>query len=143
MLSKEEIEKVNKILSCDNCPTSYACESCNITWTDKQLLKKYIAQLEEENKALKKGITSLMASRKKWKYGYYKEKRKFDKQSKVIDEMVDSFFRLYQERPGTMHNFFEKGKVCRYGYDKENNECREINCKPCIKQYFEKKVEEK
>ncbi len=76
MLSKEEIEKINKILSCDNCPISYACEGCDITWTDKQLLKKYIAQLEQENKALKKGITSLMASRKKWKYKYYKEKRK-------------------------------------------------------------------
>ena len=44
MLEKEEIEGVNKILSCDNCPTSYACEACDITWTDKDLIKKYISK---------------------------------------------------------------------------------------------------
>ena len=57
--------------------------------------------------------------------------------------MVGSFYKLYQKIPGTMHKFFENGKPCKYGYDKETNECKEINCKPCIKQYFEKKVEEK
>lgn len=56
--------------------------------------------------------------------------------------MADGFFRLYQERPGTMHKFFENGKPCKFGYIKEDNECKEINCKPCIKHYFEKKVEE-
>ena len=136
-MSNEEIEQVTKILSCDNCRTSYACEACDITWSDKQLIKKYISELQQENKALKKGQASLMSSR------YYKLRRMFKKQDKIIDEMVDSFYRLYQKIPGTMHKFFENGQPCKYGYDKENNECKEINCKPCIKQYFEKKVEGK
>ena len=49
MLNKEEIEK---ILSCDKCPTSYACEGCDITYNDKQKIKKYIQELEESNKQL-------------------------------------------------------------------------------------------
>ena len=49
-MSNEEIEKVTKILSCDNCRTSYACEACDITWSDKQLIKKYISELKQENK---------------------------------------------------------------------------------------------
>lgn len=53
-MSKEEIEKITKILSCDNCPTSYACETCDITWTDKNLIKKLISELQQENVALKK-----------------------------------------------------------------------------------------
>ena len=52
MLDEKEIEEIDKILSCDNCPTSYACEGCDITWTDKQKIKKYIQELEESNKEL-------------------------------------------------------------------------------------------
>ena len=59
-MSQEEINRINEILSCDNCPTSYACEACDITWTDKNLIKKYISELEQEN----------------------------NKQSKIIDEMA-------------------------------------------------------
>lgn len=70
------------------------------------------------------------------------QQEKIEKKDKIIDEMADGFFRLYQERPGTMHKFFENGKPCKFGYIKEDNECKEINCKPCIKHYFEKKVEE-
>ncbi len=80
-----------------------------------ETLLQYIDQLEQENNKL----------------------------NKINDEMVGSFYKLYQKIPGTMHKFFENGKPCEYGYDKETNECKEINCKPCIKQYFEKKVEEK
>ena len=72
-MSKEEINRVNEILSCDNCPTSYACEGCNITWTDKNLIKKYISELEQENNRL--------------------EKIEFerDKENKIIDEMAKSW----------------------------------------------------
>ena len=50
MLSKAETERVNKILSCDNCPTSYACEGCEITWKDKKIIREYIEQLEQEER---------------------------------------------------------------------------------------------
>ena len=52
----EEIEQVKKILSCDNCPTSYACEACDITWSDKQLIKKYISELKQENSNICKKV---------------------------------------------------------------------------------------
>ena len=55
----EEIEQVKKILSCDNCPTSYACEACDITWSDKQLIKKYISELKQENSKLNKMIDEM------------------------------------------------------------------------------------
>ena len=65
-MSQEEINRIYEILSCDNCPTSYACEACDITWTDKNLIKKYISELEQEN----------------------------NKQNKIIDEMVETLVGL-------------------------------------------------
>lgn len=50
MLSKEEINRINEILSCESCPTSYACEGCDITWKDKKIIREYIKQLEQEEK---------------------------------------------------------------------------------------------
>lgn len=67
-------------------------------------------------------------------------KEKNNKQAKMINEMVESLCRLYEKHPGVMHKFFENGKPCEYAYDKENNECKEINCRNCIKQYFENKA---
>lgn len=41
-------KEIEKLLSCDNCPTSYACEGCEITWTDRDKIRKYIYELEAE-----------------------------------------------------------------------------------------------
>lgn len=69
-------KEVEKLLSCDNCPTSYACEACDITWTDKKKIREYIEKLESRVKELGKGQHTLMQSRRKWKNRYYKEKRR-------------------------------------------------------------------
>ena len=64
-----------------------------------------------------------MSSRKKWKNRYYKLKRKSNKQNKIIDEMSKWLVGF------TFSNKEElEGIFC----DKEQ-----------VKQYFEKKVEEK
>ena len=81
MSSKEEINRVNEILSCDNCPTSYACEGCDITQNDKLLIKKYIANLQQENK----------------------------KQNKIIDEMAKAYMKVTSEKY-RIKNICEKGK---------------------------------
>ena len=79
-MSKEEINRVNEILSCDNCPTSYACEGCDITQSDKLLIKKYISELEISNNELDKENNRL-------------EKIEFerDKANKIINEMAKSW----------------------------------------------------
>ena len=199
-MSKEEIEKVNKILSCDNCPTSYACEGCDITQTDKLLIKKYISsllyldksektidiqkleyideleysvmgtfvnsekkvvnelikavkQLDEqlrkiqnyvdimdkekigfERDMLKKGQVSLMSSRKKWKDRYYKLRKMFNKQSKIIDEMAKEINKAYFDE-NNFYLWFEKNII----YETSCLSDRIVK----IKQYFEKKVEGK
>ncbi len=129
-MDKEEIEKAKKVcrLLCGKKNKKGKREYETFTRLQMQIdytvdemaeaietLLQYIDQLEQENNKL----------------------------NKINNEMVGSFYKLYQKIPGTMHKFFENGKPCEYGYDKETNECKEINCKPCIKQYFEKKVEEK
>ena len=72
LLNKEEIEKNIKLFESVDLG-----DDIEFIKARKNLIQ-YIDQLEQENKALKKGITSLMASRKKWKYRYYKEKRKLE-----------------------------------------------------------------
>lgn len=89
-----ENEKIRKevldFLSCDGC--IYDCDSkeCSINWMDKKNIKDYISYLENEIeekdkkvkalehkiKSMGKGEHSLMMSRKKWKYRYYKERKK-------------------------------------------------------------------
>ena len=112
-MNKEEINRINEILSCDNCPTSYACEACDITWTDKNLIKKYISELEQSNEELDKENNRL-------------EKIEFerDKANKIIDEMAKS---IYLEMPTEFYNEKEIKEQTITG----------------IKQYFEKKVEGK
>ncbi len=39
-------KEIEKLLDCDNCPTSYACEGCEITWTDRKKIREYIDNLE-------------------------------------------------------------------------------------------------
>jgi len=46
---------------------------------------------ELENKALKKGIRSLMESRKKWKHRYYNIKRKYKKTQKDYEQIYNDY----------------------------------------------------
>ena len=68
MLSKEEIEKAKEDLMFFN-EGDYITREMD---KSADVLEKYIKQLEKENKALKKGQTSLMSSRKELKDRYYK-----------------------------------------------------------------------
>ena len=90
----------------------------------QEILLQYIEQLEQGNKALKKGQASLMVSRKKWKDRYYKEKAKINKLNKMIDEMAKQLTTLAL-------------------WDNQNERVVIVKTKQDIKQYFEKKVEEK
>ena len=119
MLSKEEINRVNEILSCDNCPTSYACEGCDITQNDKLLIKKYISELEISNKELDKENNRL-------------EKIEFERDmaNKMIDEIT---------------TMLEELKICHFKREDGGELLGKYRCynKEDWKQYFEKKVEEK
>ena len=75
---------------------------------DLETLLQYIEQLEQENKALKKGQNSLMASRKKWKDRYYKEKAKFDKANKMVDEMAKAWKQDDYRSIEEIKQYFEK-----------------------------------
>ena len=125
MLSKEEMEKIAKILSCDNCLTSYACEACNITWTDKNLIKKYISELEISNKGLDQENNRLE-----------KIELERDKQNKIINEMAlaISSYDIDEEICKNLATPFCNNEPLRVTADV---------CARCVKQYFEEKVEEK
>lgn len=86
-------KEIKKLLSCNSCRISYACEGCEITWTDKKKIKEYIDQLENKVKELGKGQHTLMQSRRKWKNKYYKERRK----RKEADKSVWQIYLDYQD----------------------------------------------
>lgn len=88
MLSKEEnknlLEGVDYGVGESKSVTNFLeteCPKCNhkiefrLAIKDIKNVEEYIKQLEEENRALKKGMNSLMQSRKKWKNRYYKLKK--------------------------------------------------------------------
>ena len=126
-MSQEEINRINEILSCDNCPTSYACEACDITWTDKDLIKKYISELEQSNEELDKENNRL-------------EKIEFerDKANKIIDEMAKEKYSNI-----SMLEMAKIGQAIAYDPRKMFAGISDEEAIGCIKQYFEKKVEEK
>ena len=136
MLNKEEIEKakeelnnyiiiINKTKDTEYEWHGYYNNELHELKRDIETLLQYIDQLEKENKALKKGQTSLMFSRKKWKGRYYKLRKMFNKQSKIIDEMANFILDADYEK------------------NKNSNKDYYIRCKEEVKQYFEKKVEGK
>lgn len=157
-------ERCNSIVEfCKNnkeCQKNKICSDCYIEVEDVQkieILLRYIEELEEikgmkeaielagieikdllkfkyENKTLKKGQASLMASRKKWKDRYYKLRKKSNKQSKIIDEMAE-YLAIVRDCPNE-----DKG----VNLDCENRCTNDDGIyAECWKLYFEKKVEEK
>ena len=62
-----------------------------------------------------------------------------EKKDKMIDLIIDFFYKLTQESPGTTIHYLEKN-----GFDTSKcNNCSPGNdCRKCFKQYFERKVED-
>ncbi len=121
MLDKEEIDK---ILSCDNCPTSYACEGCDITYNDKQKIKEYINWIEKSNEQLDRENNRL-------------EKIEFERDmaNETIEEMAYYISNLDIEED-----------ICSEVKEKPCGDETSVPveyCVECIKQYFKKKVDEK
>ena len=92
-------------------------------------LYKKIRQLEQENKQLK--ISYKLMENEAMKDGL-KERQKLNK---IIDEMAKAYMKVTSEKYRIKH-ICEKGKC-------QNEECHEDDWTECIKQYFEKKAEEK
>ena len=135
-MSKEEIEKAKQDIKNSYVMSTKHCldnENKQLKQSIETLLQ-YINQLEQENVALKKGQNSLMASRKKWRYRYYKEKRKSNQQSKIIDEMGE-YLAIIRDCPNE-----DKGSNLDCENRCSNDDSLYVEC---WKQYFEKKVEGK
>ena len=112
MLSKEEIEKAKKKLEL----MEYKYTLTNNDDKAIEILLQYIKELEESNKDLDHENNRL-------------EKIEFerDKANKIIDLMAEE---INDTDPG--YN----------DYCNSTKKCSEEECKNCIKQYFEKKVNE-
>ena len=67
--NKEVLDALHMLLHCSLKDTEYVTQVGQFN-----IVSKYIKQLETENQQLKKGINSLMQSKKKWKDRYYKLK---------------------------------------------------------------------
>ena len=61
------------------------------------------------------------------------------KQEKIIDKMAEWIYEKFKERPMTVSKAFNHN-VCLWEECDDIN--REVNCDYCIKQYFERRVEE-
>ena len=131
-MNKEEIEKskerCNSIVEfCKNnkeCQENNICSDCYIEIEDIRAIEtllQYIQELEISNKELDKENNRL-------------EKIEFerDKANKIIDEMAD-IIKDYD---------IDYSDICKYRFVR-HCEKAPTGCKECIKQYFEKKVEEK
>ncbi len=154
MLSKEEIEKAKEFIN----NIKKTIQENNMLFGEENItikvgkttvqnidtLLQYIDQLEQENKALKKGQTSLMSSRKKWRNRYYnlKSKNKEDTEGwkSVLDCAKFEINKREQEKDKANKVIDEMAE-----YLVQDIRCirPEIECdkiRACIKQYFEKKV---
>lgn len=62
-----------------------------------------------------------------------------EKKDKMIDLIIDFFYKLTQESPGTTIHYLEKN-----GFDTSKcNNCSPGNdCRKCFKQYFERKAKD-
>ena len=120
MLSKEEIEKAKERLSNLGKSIQVNCKEKSNMATSIKILLQYIQELEISNKELDKENNRL-------------EKIEFerDKANKIIDEMLEEY--EYNARCN-LKNFCDE--------EMRKDKCKQ-DCRACIKQYFEKKVEGK
>lgn len=99
----------------------------------KKLLADNLAkELNNSIKAKEKADTDLNDLDKGWKV-------ELEKKDKMIDLIIDFFYKLTQESPGTTIHYLEKN-----GFDTSKcNNCSPGNdCRKCFKQYFERKAKD-
>ena len=99
----------------------------------KKLLADNLARnLNDSIKAKHKADTDLEYLNIGWQL-------ELEKKDKMIDLIIDFFYKLTQESPGTTIHYMEKN-----GFDTSKcNNCSPGNdCRKCFKQYFERKVED-
>ena len=159
MLSKEEIEKAKERVSNLGKSIQANCKEKSNMATSIETFLQYTQELEQENKDLKKGQTSLMSSRKKWKDRYYnlkaKNKEDIEEWESVLDCAKFEINKLEQENNkqskiiGEMAEYLAIIRDCPNEDKGANLDC-ENRCSnddslyaECWKQYFEKKVDEK
>ena len=118
-------------------------------------------ELRQKVKEINKGINSLMQSRKKWKYRYYKMKNKNKDLQKSVEQIYDNYQDIGKIAFDYSDKLEQKDKIidlmanhiatsdselceylditakCKY-YVGDNGK----TCDSCIKQYFENKAKE-
>ena len=124
MLNKKEIKEAEETLNkfCEYDDNLFLQDEVLYEYQDAiETLLQYIQELEISNKELDKENNRL-------------EKIEFerDKANKIIDEMAD-IIKDYD---------IDYSDICKYRFVR-HCEKAPTGCKECIKQYFEKKVEEK
>lgn len=136
-----EKEKIQKLLSCDNCKFA-TCEQCEISYNDKQLIKKYIAEKNDTINKQKEQIEYLRRSCGRKEECLIEEQQEnaeleneLKEKDKIIDLMAETI-ECNQHKNIDMTDFDEV--------------CKKLNCNKkclfvkieCIKQYFENKAKE-
>lgn len=115
-------------------------------------------ELRQKVKEINKGINSLMQSRKKWKYRYYKTKSKNKELQKSVEQIYDDYQdigkmafdysdKLEQQEKiidlmlnEITNNTINTCPLEDYNYDLDcKNKCKD-DYKECWKQYFENKA---
>ncbi len=138
MLSKEEIEKAKRqleiMLKCRKKQKEEfsECINCNEDIESLEIILQYIDQLENQIQAKEmehEYDVNMIDEVKGNSVKLYKEIRK---QNKIINEMAD-IIKDYD---------IDYSDICKYRFIRHCEKAPN-GCKECIKQYFEKKVEEK
>ena len=69
-----EEERIQKLLSCKECKFA-TCEQCEISYTDKKLIKEYISEKDKIIDLMSEQLTTPIHS-KEWVKEYYERKAK-------------------------------------------------------------------
>lgn len=98
-------------------------------------------ELYKKVKELGKGQQTLIQSRRKWKNRYYKMKRKLKEKNKTIDLMAEAISSMDTDIKVIKKQ--TKEEYCDFlKSDAEYCWKTDVECRDCIKQYFENKAKE-
>lgn len=133
--------------------TELAEKNAEIEKYKKLLADNLARELNNSIKAKEKADTDLDDLNKGWQVELEKYKQLYNKalddavitahdnmkKDKMIDLIIDFFYKLTQESPGTTIHYLEKN-----GFDTSKcNNCSPGNdCRKCFKQYFERKAKD-
>lgn len=95
-------------------------------------IRSDLTEESEDNQKLANDIETLLSMLKE-------KDAEIEKKDKMIDLIIDFFYKLTQESPGTTIHYLEKN-----GFDTSKcNNCSPGNdCRKCFKQYFERKAKD-